>query len=63
MAPFSGAAGTAIGLAVRVIRVDAFLPNDLMSDRKGVLCPGTDLQHFSIRSQQLQVAMHARSAC
>ena len=63
MAPLSGAAGTAISLTVRLIRVDAFLPSGLKSDRKGVLCPGTCLQHFSIRSQQLQIAMHAVSAC
>jgi hypothetical protein len=63
MAPLRGAAGTAISLAVRLFRVDAFFPNGLKSDRKGVLCPETDLQHFSIRSQQLQLAMHAISAC
>ena len=63
MAPLSGAAGTAIDLAVRLIRVDALLVDGLKSDRKGVLCPGTDLQHFSIRLHRLQVAMHAICAC
>ena len=63
MAPLSGAAGTAIDMAARLICVDALLPNGLKSDRKGVLCPGTGLQHFSIRSHRLQVARHAVFAC